>query len=156
MGMTSVAVWPRLPSERMMRVLKVWSLTWQNAVAKVEAIPPARWFWTRENNGEVVQLMANNAILLNVQLLMLARSTSIVQEAEAVDILPEPEDLRFADCIFESSCFGQQPFVLAAQAAQRLGFGGEGMQYLRAALIRHANPVKQQYAHSMIGVLLAS
>ena len=152
---TSTYFWSRLPSERMMRVLKVWSLTWQNAVAKVEAIPPAKYFWTREHNGEVVQFMANNAMLLNVRLLVLVRSPSTVQESEAVDTLPEPEDLRFADCAFEACGFCQQPFVLAAQAAQHLGLSGEGMQYLRAALIRHANPVKQYYACSMIGRLLA-
>ena len=152
---TSTYFFSRLPSERMMRVLKVWSLTWQNAVAKVQAIPPAKCFWTREHNGEVVQFMANNAILLNVQLLMLARSPSTVQESEAADTLPEPEDLRFADCVFEVVNFGQQSFVLAAQAAQHLGLNGEGMQYLRAALIRHANPVKQHHACSMIGRLLA-
>merc|ERR1711865_264729 len=109
-------VWPRLLSERMVRVFKTWSLNWQNAAAKVEASKPLKVAWTRVNKGEVVHFMANSAKLLNVHLLMLARSPGTVQEAEAVDILPNPEDLRFADCVFESAAFGQQPFVLAAQA----------------------------------------
>jgi hypothetical protein len=39
----SMWVWPRLLSERLMRVLGVWSLTWQNVVAKAEVMPMNRY-----------------------------------------------------------------------------------------------------------------
>ena len=111
----SVMVWPRLPSEWLMNVLGVRSLTWQNVVAKVEALPLSKWVWTYDGGEDgVVENMAIESILLNLQLLMLARLPSTVQESEVAGILPLAEDERFADCIFETNTFGQQPFVLAA------------------------------------------
>jgi hypothetical protein len=150
----SVYVWPRLLSERLMRVLGVWSLTWENAVANVEAMPMNKMAWTyAKREGDVVEFMANGSILLNLQLLMLARLPSTVQKSEVAGILPLAEDGRFADCIFESQAVGQQPFVLAAQAAQHVDLASDAVRYLRAALVRHANPVKQQYAHRLLGEL---
>jgi hypothetical protein len=150
----SVCVWPRLFSEQLMRVLGVWSLTWQNVVAKVGAIPMNKWAWTREKGeGDEVKYMASESIVLNLQLLMLARLPSTVQTSEVAGILPLAEDARFADNIFETDAFGQQPFVLAAQAAQHVGLARDAVRYLRAALVRHANPVKQHHAHCLLGGL---
>ena len=152
----SVCVWPRLLSERLMRALGVRSLTWQNVVAKVEAMPTHKWAWTYDKGqGDVVQCLANESILLNLQLLMLARLPSTVQKSELADILPVAEDVRFADCIFESVGFGQQPYVLASQAAQHVDLTSDAVRYLRAAFVRHANPVKQHYAHRSLGELLS-
>jgi hypothetical protein len=149
----SVCVWPRLLSERLTRVLGVWSLTWQNVVAKIKAMPINKWTWAHEGKG--ASFMSSESILLNVQLLMSARLPSIVQKSEVANILPLAEDARFADCLFECCGFGQQPFVLAAQAAQHVGLGlaRDSIQYLRAALVRHANPVKQHHAHCLLGEL---
>jgi hypothetical protein len=150
----SVMVWPRLLGERLMRVLGVWSLTWQNVVAKVEAMPLSKWVWTYDGGeDDVVKNMAIESIVLNLQLLMLARLPSTVQESEVAALLPLAEDVRFADCIFESFGFGQQPFVLAAQTAQQVGLTRDAVRYLRAALVRHANPVKQHHAHCLLGEL---
>ena len=150
----SVKVWPRLVSERLMRALGVRSLTWQNVVAKVEAMPMHRWAWTYDKGqGDVVQCLANESILLNLQLLMLARLPSTVQKSELADMLPVAEDVCFADCVFEAMGFGQQPHVLAAQAAQHVDLTSDAVRYLRAALVRHANPVKQHYARRLLGEL---
>jgi hypothetical protein len=150
----SACVWPRLLSERLMCVLGVWSLTWQNVAAKVEAMPIHKLAWTCvKGEGDVVKFLAIESILLNLQLLILARLPSTVQKSEVAGILPLAEDERFADCCFESSGFGQQPFVLAAQAAQHVGLTRDAVRYLRAALVRHANPVKQHYAHCLLGEL---
>ena len=67
--------------------------------------------------GDVVKFMASETVLLNLQLLMLARLPSTVQNSEVAVILPLAEDARFADCSCEVAGFGPQPFVLAAQAA---------------------------------------
>ena len=152
----SVNVWPRLLSERLMRVLGVWSLSWQNVVEKVDAMPMDKFSWTYiKGEGDVLKFMSIESILLNLQLLMLARLPSTVQESEVADILPLAEDERFADCAFEVSPFSQQPFVLAAQAAEHAGLTHDAVRYLRAALVRHANPVKQHYAHCLLGELLS-
>ena len=152
--LASIYVWPRLLSERLMCVLGVWSLTWQNAAAKVEAMPVSKWAWIYvKGEGDVVKFFATESILLNLQLLMLARLPSTVQKSEVVDILPLSEDARFSDCFFESLAIGQQPFVLAAQAAQHADLVSDAVRYLRAALVRHANPVKQHYAHRLLGEL---
>lgn len=114
-----------------MRVLGARSLTWQNVVAKVQAIPPDRYTWTYDKGkGGVSQCMTSESILLNLQLLMLARLPSTVQESEAAGILPLADDVRFADCIFECVAFGQQPFVLAAQAAQHVDLTHDAVRYL--------------------------
>jgi hypothetical protein len=137
-----------------MRVLGVRSLTWQNVVAKVEAIPINKVAWTYvKGEGDVVKSMSSESLLLNLQLLMLARLPSTVQKSEVADILPVAEDVRFADCTFESNSFSEQPFVLAAQAAQHVDLASDAVRYLRAALVRHANPVKQHYAHRVLGEL---
>ena len=139
-----------------MRWERVRSLTWQNVVAKVEAMSAHKWAWTYDKGqGDVVQRLANESILLNLQLLMLARLPSTVQKSELADILPVAEDVRFADCFFKSMGFGQQPYVLAAQAAQHVDLTGDAVRYLRAAFVRHANPVKQHYARRMLGELLS-
>ena len=110
--------------------------------------------WTYDKGeGDVVKFMAIGSILLNLQLLMLARLPSTVQKSEVADILPLAEDSRFADCIFEASNFCQQPFVLAAQAAQHVELIHDAVRYLRPALVRHANPVKQHHAHCLLGEL---
>ena len=154
--LASVYVWPRLLSERLVRALGVRSLTWQNVVAKVEAMPTHRWAWTYDKGqGDVVQCLANESILLNLQLLMLARLPSTVQKSEVADILPLAEDARFSDCSFESLAIGQQPFVLAAQVAQHVGLTHDAVRYLRAALVRHANPVKLHHAYRLLGELLS-
>jgi hypothetical protein len=150
----SVMVWPRLLSERLMRVLGVWSLSWQNVVAKAEAIPMNKYVWTYDNGGgNLVKCMANESILLNLQLLMLARLPGTVQQPEVGDMLPVAEDVRFADALFEAWPIGQQPFVLATQAAQHVDLTSNAVRYLRAALVRHANPLKQHYAHCLLGEL---
>jgi hypothetical protein len=99
--------------------------------------------------------MANESILLNLQLLMPARLPSTVQKSEVAGILPVAEDMRFADCVFESYGFAQQPFVLAAQTAKHAGLTGNAVRYLQAAFVRHANPLKQHYAHRLLGQLRA-
>jgi hypothetical protein len=150
----SLHVWPRLLGERVICVLGVWSLTWQNVAAKVEAMPPYKSAWTYvKGEGDVVKSMANDSILLNLQLLMLVRLPSAIEKSEVAGILPLAEDERFADCSFETSSFCQQPFVLAAQAAQYADLTRDGVRYLRAALVRHANPVKQHHAHRFLGQL---
>jgi hypothetical protein len=150
----SVLVWPRLLSERLVRVLGVWSLTWQNVAAKFEAMASNKFAWTYDKGeGDVVKNMAIESILLNLQLLMLARLPSTLQKSEAADILPLAEDVRFADCVFKCMALGQQPFVLAAQAAEHVGVTGDAIRYLRGALVRHANPIKQHYAHRLLGEL---
>jgi hypothetical protein len=150
----SIYVWPRLLSDRLMRVLGVWSLTWQNVAAKVEAMPMNKFQWTYDKGeGDVVKNIASESTLLNLQLLMLVRLPSAVQKSAVADTLPLVEDGRFADCIFESVGFGQQPFVLAARAAQYLESTHDAVRYLRAALVRHANPLKQHYAHCLLGGL---
>ena len=151
---SSVYVWPRLLSERLMHVLGVWSLTWQNVVAKVAAMPMNKFAWVYGiEEGDEVKNLAGESILLNLQLLMLARLPSTVQESEVVGILPLAEDVRFADQMCETNAFGQQPFVLAAQAAQHVGLTSDAVRYLRVALVRHANPVKQFHAHCLLGEL---
>jgi hypothetical protein len=152
----SIGVWPRLLSERLMRVFGVWSLTWQNVVAKVEAMPMNKFAWTYDKgDDEVVKNMASESVLLNLQLLMLARLPSTVHQSEVADILPVAEDARFADCSFETCFVSQQPFVLAAQAAQHADLASDAVQHLRAAPVRHANPVKQYHAHRLLGELLS-
>jgi hypothetical protein len=153
--LASIFVWPRLFGEWLPCVLGVRSLTWQSVVAKAEAMAVHKWAWTHTNEeGDVVKNMSSESIALNLQLLMLARLPGTVQGSEVAGTLPLAEDLRFADCIFENmGGFGQPPFVLAAQAAEHVGLTGDAVRYLRAALVRHANPVKQHYAHCLLGQL---
>jgi hypothetical protein len=104
----SLCVWSRLLSERLMRVLGVWSLTWQNVVAKFEAMPMDISAWEyAKGEGSVVKYLASESIQLNLQLLMLARLPSTVQKSEVAGILPLAEDVRFADCNFEAWLVGQ-------------------------------------------------
>jgi hypothetical protein len=149
----SIVVWSRLVSGQLMRVLRVWSLTWQNFVAKVEAMPMNTMAWTYDKGGNMVTYLAIESILLNLQLLMLARLPSTVQKSEVAGILPLAKDARFADCFFEGLGFGQQAFVLAAHAAQHVDLTSDAVRYLRAALVRHANPIKQHHAHRLLGEL---
>ena len=83
-------VWPRLQSDTLRRAMGVWLVSWQSAEARFEEVPTSKFAWSREEGGKTIRCYNNNALLLNVQLLVLARLPTSVMASEATEFLPEP------------------------------------------------------------------
>merc|ERR1711865_194107 len=101
--------------------------------------------------GKAVFLMARAASVVNAKLTILAKLPHTVQQSEAIDFLPSPDEPLFADRSYETMGF-RSPSLLAAHATQNLtGDRGLVKQYARATLQMHMNPLLQYYAYTTIG-----
>ena len=88
---------------------------------------------------------------MNTKLTILAKLPHTVQQSEATDFLPSPDEPLFADRFYETSGF-RCSSLLAAHAAQNAtGDRGLVQQYGRATLQMHMNPILQYYAYTTIG-----
>ena len=145
-------VWPRLPAAVLQTSMAVWQVSWLNAAEESSKLPTNKFAWTREvEGGREVFFSARASISMNAKLTILAKLPHTVQQSEAADFLPSPDEPLFADRRYEVCAF-RCPSLLAAYAAQN-ATGGRGLvqQYARATLQIHMNPILQHYAHTTIG-----
>ena len=148
----SANVWPRLPAAVLQTSMAVWQVSWLNAAEESSKLPPNKWAWTREvEGGREVFCAARASVSMNAKLTILAKLPHTVQQSEATDFLPSPDEPLFADRVYETNGF-RCPSLLAAHAAQNAtGDRGLAQQYARATLQIHMNPILQHYAYTTIG-----
>lgn len=89
-GSPSSFVWARLTPAELLKVMAVTSVSWKTAEPRFGEFGNNPMTWVREGEGKTVHFGSKASFRLNVQLVMLARVPSSVQEATAVDFLPEP------------------------------------------------------------------
>jgi hypothetical protein len=89
-GGPSSFTWARLQPAELLKAMAVTSISWKTAENRFGELANTRFTWIREGEEETVHFGSNASLLLNAQLVMLARSPSSVREAEAADFLPEP------------------------------------------------------------------
>ena len=78
--------------------------------------PPYKYAWTREvEGGKTVVFFARAASVVNAKLTILAKLPHTVQQSEAIDFLPSPDEPLFADRVYETIRF-RSPSLLAAYA----------------------------------------
>ena len=132
--------------------MAVWQVSWRNAAEEFAKLPPDKFAWTREvEGGKEVFFFARAASVVNAKLTILAKLPHTVQQSEATDFLPSPDEPLFADRISETLRF-RCPSLLAAYATQILtGDRGLVQQYAQATLQIHSNPILQHYAYTTIG-----
>ena len=148
----STNTWPRLPAAVLQTSMAVWQVSWLNAAEESSKLPTNKFAWTREvEGGRDVLFAARASISMNAKLTILAKLPHTVQQSEATDFLPSPDEPLFADRVYETNGF-RCPSLLAAHAAQNAtGDRGLVRQYARAALQIHMNPIMQYYAYTTIG-----
>ena len=148
----SAYVWPRLPAAMLQTTMAVWQVSWLNAAEESSKLPTYKYAWTREvEGGREVFSAARAATVMYAKLTILAKLPHTVQQSEAADFLPSPDEPLFADRIYETLRF-RSPSLLAALATQNvMGDRGLEQQYAHATLQIHMNPILQHYAHTTIG-----
>ena len=148
----STTAWPRLPAAVLQTSMAVWQVSWLNAAEESSKLPTFKYAWTREvEGGREVFFAARASTSMNAKLTILAKLPHTVQQSEATDFLPSPDEPLFADRMYETARF-RCPSLLAAHAAQNAtGDRGLVQQYARATLQIHMNPILQHYAHTTIG-----
>ena len=151
-GPPSAFVWARLPAAVVQTSMAVWQVSWLNAAEEFSKLPRDKYQWTREvEGGRDVFRNACAATLMQAKLTILVKLPHTVQQSEATDFLPSPDEPLFADRNYEL-CGFRCPSLLAAHATQNVtGDRGLVQQYARAALQIHMNPIKQHYAYTTIG-----
>jgi len=148
----STSAWPRLPAAVLQTSMAMWQVSWLNAAEEFSKLPPDKFAWTREvEGGRNVFCLARAASLMHAKLTILAKLPHTVQQSEATDFLPSPDEPLFADRLYET-CRFRCPSLLAAHTAQNVtGDRRLVKQYARATLQIHMNPILQHYAYTTIG-----
>lgn len=69
--------------------MQTWSLSWGNVAATIEQGPEHPWTYTREEEGKKLSYVSMCSHICLIQMTVLAKLPNTVQQAAAMDTLPE-------------------------------------------------------------------